>query len=101
MGDPDLTTYTPSSYADGNAHVAIITRSGGVTATYVDGGNGGWGDAGTAPRTTADLVTACPRAHRARREIVRDPMPDQLSRSARRRRRLMTRIRPWRMHCFP
>jgi hypothetical protein len=56
MGDPDLTTYTATNYADGNPHVAVLTRTGGVTTLYVDGGNGVWGDAGTAPRSTADLV---------------------------------------------
>lgn len=56
MGDPDLTTYSPSTYADGNAHVAILTRRGSITTLYVDGGNGVHGDASAASRDMSDLV---------------------------------------------
>ncbi len=56
LGNPDFTAYSDGGQDDGFAHVAILSRSGGETRLYVDGGDGFIGVGGTSALLTTDLT---------------------------------------------
>jgi len=58
IGNPDASVYSASkNLNDGNAHLAVITRSGGRLALYVDGRlEAERDDAGVASRNVADII---------------------------------------------
>jgi len=57
IGNPDVSVYSRGGLADGQAHVAVIVRSGGVLSVYVDGRlEDQREDASQALRNVTDLV---------------------------------------------
>ena len=57
IGNPDESVYSGGLLADGNAHVLVYTKAGGVTRLYVDGSPHPFeGTGGAAARNSADMV---------------------------------------------
>lgn len=56
VGNPDTTLYSAAGLNNGQAHVAIFTKSGTTTALSIDGGAPVYGTAGSGARTINQLV---------------------------------------------